>query len=192
MDINWTPGMGDPTVGGWFIAAAYFGAGILCARAAMRVEHLSASAERKFPHDRHFWMSAFCIFTILGVNKQLDLQSLLTEVGRAAAKAQNWYEERQRYRAAFVAVMTVMGTLVLSSLFWQLRRSSSAVKLALLGLTVTFMFIVVRAASFHHLDSWPGRRVLGTTWNRVFELAGIVIVATAATRYNRRDAEAGE
>jgi hypothetical protein len=192
MEVDWTPGMGDPTVGGWLSVAAYFGAGIVCARAAARVERSAPSAEGMSPNDRYFWVGACCFFMLLGLNKQLDLQSLLTEFGRAAAKSQNWYEERQRYRTAFVGVMTFAGALVLSSLAWHMRRSSPAVKLALAGLAVTFAFVVVRAASFHHLDSWFGAPVLGTTWNHVFELAGIVIVATAAMRYDRRDAEAGE
>jgi len=165
---------------------------MLCAGAAMRTERRSADAEGKSSAERRFWISAFCIFMLLGLNKQLDLQSLLTELGRAAAKAQNWYEERQRYRSAFVAVMALAGALVLSSSLWLLRRSPPPVKFALLGLTVTFAFVLARAATFHHLDSWTGPRVLGPAWNRVFELAGIVIVAMAATRYNRREPEVGE
>ena len=41
------------------------------------------------------WRSIAIAFLALGVNKQLDLQTALTEVGRVLANSQGWYAQRQ-------------------------------------------------------------------------------------------------
>jgi len=186
MGINWTLGIGDPTAMGWVTVAAYFGAGLLCAGAAAKAKPYSANAKSNSLSDRRFWLSAFCILIILGVNKQIDLQSLFTDLARAAAKAQDWYGERRRYQVGFIGVLGLAGVLIFSSLSWRLRRSPAPVKLALLGIAFICLFVLVRAASFHHIDYWLGTHVASMRWNWIIELSGIATVAIAAARYKPR------
>jgi hypothetical protein len=114
------------------------------------------------------------------LNKQLDLQSLLTSIARSLAKAQGWYDERRFYQVAFVAVVGSFGFSAAMCSLWCLRRSSGFVRLALLGLFFTLTFIVMRAASFHHVDMWLAASFLGMKWVWLVELAGISLVAIAA------------
>jgi len=64
---------------GWFTVFSYFA----CSLAAFFASRAARDAERR---AFLFW-SAICLLMIfLGINKQLDLQSLFTEVGRQIAR----------------------------------------------------------------------------------------------------------
>jgi hypothetical protein len=130
--------------------------------------------------ERRWWLALSAILLVLGINKQLDLQSLLTEVGRAAAKTEGWYGQRRQVQFAFVGIIAIACIGVMSSLFWSMRRRAPSLKLALFGLTATSSFVVVRAASFHHVDLWLGQSVLGARWNWIIELTGIATIAAGA------------
>jgi len=39
-----------------------------------------------------------------------------------------------------------------------------------------FMSVLIRAASFHHIDRFIGDRILGLKWNWILEMGGISIV----------------
>ena len=43
-------------------------------------------------------------------------------------------------------------------------------------------FVVIRAASFHHVDAFLAARLGGIKWNWILELGGIAVVAAAAVR----------
>ena len=45
----------------------------------------------------------------LGINKQLDLQSLLIQIARARAIDGGWYDNRRRYQMEFIVVVTLLG-----------------------------------------------------------------------------------
>src|SRR5262245_63104416 len=97
-DGRWRPGIGDPTPLGWLTVAAYAVAAALCARAALR-------EGRSGP--RGFWWGLAAALALLGVNKQLDLQTLLMQVSRDLARAQGWYDRRQAYQRLFIGGVAV-------------------------------------------------------------------------------------
>jgi len=179
MGLGWTAGIGDPTATGYLTVAAYFGAAILCARAALRAQGAKVDCSK----DSSVWLGMLCLFLILGINKQLDLQSLLTTLARTHSRAHDWYDGRQWYRTAFVIIIGSSAVLILSSLLWYLRLRSRAVRLPILGLAFSSGYVVLRAASFHHIarvDFYiPGMR-----WNWLIEVTGIAIVTTAAALYH--------
>jgi len=81
----------------------------------------------------------------LAVNKQLDLQSFLTALGRCDARLQGWYET---------------------------RRPAG--------------YVLVRAVSFHHMDTLINTRLLDVRLKSVFELSGLVLILWGAWRMLRR------
>jgi hypothetical protein len=171
---------------------AYFGAAVMCARAALSTSQPKADRHRKPSVERRFWVGMLCLFVFLGVNKQLDLQSLFTAVGRATAQAQDWYDERQQYQTAFVGAVGFASMLVLSMMLWRLQRSPGPVRLAIVGLAFTSAFVVIRAASFHHVDRLLGLTFLEMKWNWLIEFTGIAIVTTAAALYRGPGARTGK
>lgn len=166
---NWTPGIGDPTIAGWSTVAAYFGASAVCARAAWRGGQ-----------PRYFWIALGLGMALLGVNKQLDFQSLLTDIARRAAHAGNWFEERRTIQAIFIAAMGVAGLLGAALILRYARGVPRPARAAAIGAVVLIAFIVIRAASFHHIERVLNSDVFAFRWNVVLELSGIAIIVIAA------------
>jgi hypothetical protein len=173
MTAIWTPGIHDPTAQGWVTVTMYAVASVLCAVCAQRAHARSA--------ERRVWLGAGAVMAVLGVNKQLDLQTWFTHEAREIATAQGWYEDRQRVQVLFVAVVGVLGLIGLTVLQNALRHFEMPLRVAVAGLAVTFAFIVIRSTSLHVLDQLQQLRVFGLPLNSAFELTGILGVASAAT-----------
>lgn len=180
---TWVPGIGDPSAWGWSIVAAYFAAGAACMVAARR---FTAQRARAVNADTLF-MAALALFLFaLGVNKQLDLQSWFTWQGKQMALAQGWYEQRRVVQALFVAGLGMGAVGLIAALCWGLGRSAyTRYRLALTGMALLLAFIVVRAASFNHIDALIGVRIGGLPVNAVAELGGIALVSLGAWRASR-------
>lgn len=186
MGVSWTPGIGDPSPIGWATVVAYMLGAALCFRASSTRGRRTKSATEAAAARRDVRLLRFaaaCLF-LLGINKQLDLQSLFTEVARAYAKSAGWYASRRAYQRLFIIGLAILGLSTGTVLLWQLRASSRSIKLILVGLTFLATFVIIRAASFHHADIWLGSTTIGgLRWNWVLELTGIAVVAIGAQSY---------
>ncbi len=118
----------------------------------------------------------------LGVNKQIDLQTWLTEVGRRMAMAQGWYEQRATVQTIFVLTVAVTGVVTLSVLLKLTRDLLPRHVLAFVGLAILAVFLVVRAASFHAFEGAMRFEIVGMRLSWYLEMAGIVCVGTCAVR----------
>jgi hypothetical protein len=187
-DGRWHPGIGDPTIGGWITVAGYFGAAVLAYRALrLHQKEQSPSTSTEQRTLMRFWLVVLCAVALLGLNKQLDLQSWFTEVGRDLATAQGWYQDRRSVQALIIAALVLGGLTGMAVIALWLRRVISRVADAVLGLGFLVTFVAVRAASFHHVDRWLGYGVVRVNW--VLELGGIALIAISAWRqtpYRRR------
>ena len=126
-----------------------------------------------------FWLLVICAMLLLGTNKQLDLQSWFSEVGRDLATAQGWYEERRSVQALFISALVLGGLTGMAVMTLWLRRVIRHIAGAVLGLSFLVIF-VAGAASFHHVDRWLGYGVVRLNW--VLELGGITLIAVSAWR----------
>lgn len=154
---------------GWFTVAAYAVAAVLAWRA------WSAKRER-------IWLGTAVLMALLCVNKQFDLQSLFTDIGREIARHGGWYEDRRKIQKGFVLAV-LAGAGVFGCWFvWRFRDFLVRHKLLAAGLFLLLTFIVVRAISFHHVDVFLKSRIAGMRMNWLLELGGIVLVAVAAFR----------
>jgi hypothetical protein len=173
---TWSPGIGDPTIVGWFTAFAYIGTAWVCHRVAAKTPTFLAEARR----ERTVWRALSVTMAVLGVNKQLDLQSAVTEIGRIIVRGEGLYDERRELQELFigaVALAAVVAAVALLVLAW---RTSRQARTAILGAMLVFAFVVIRAASFHNIDRLLGVEWLGLRFNWVAELSGIFIVLGAA------------
>ncbi len=191
-DGRWRPGIGDPTLVGWLTVVAYLVAGLLCQRAA----RLARAAERNFAaHEpiraneeralSRLWTLAMVAMVAMGVNKQLDLQSWLTQVARDMARDGGWYAERRSVQVTFIMAVMLVGAAGTAGLAWSLRSVFSRAMGTVVGLGVIVSFVVIRAASFHHFDILIGLQIWGVRGNWLLELGGISIVAVATHRAAR-------
>lgn len=117
---------------------------------------------------------------LLGVNKQLDLQTWLTQVGRDLAFAQGWYAERQVVQVAFIAALALGAVVATAALLRVVRGMGPEINCAAAGLVFIAAFVLIRAASFHHIDRMLGIQFGGVRVNVMLELGGISCVAISA------------
>ncbi|MEG8037971.1 hypothetical protein QP166_00895 [Sphingomonas sp. LR60] len=175
MNERWTPRIGDPSVIGWVTVALYLIAAGACAMAARRAMHDARGGLR-------FWAIVAVMMLALGINKQLDLQSLFTQLLRDDALQHGWFAERRTLQLAFIIGLAMASPIIAFFIvrrFPMLRRNMRA---AVVGVCSIYTYVLIRAASFHHVDRFINATILGVKWNWVLEIGGIMIVLLAALR----------
>jgi hypothetical protein len=177
-DQGWAPGIGDPTFMGWFTVLAYFTCAICGFRLAW--SQIQRGGYVKNLHDLIFWGAAGVILFFLGINKQLDLQTWFTEVGRDISKSGGWYENRRMVQFYFIAGLAVLGLSAAIGFYFLTRKSLKKNWLPLLGLSFVVVFVIIRAASFHHMDQLLGKKLAGLKLNWILELTGLVMILVGA------------
>ena len=93
---RWQPGIGDPTFMGWLTVFAYFSACILCWKAALKARRVGSAGF--WSRENLFWLLFSCFMLLLGINKQLDLQTWFTLFSKHLAQEEGWYEERRVFQ----------------------------------------------------------------------------------------------
>ena len=175
---SWHPGIGDPTFIGWLTVVAYAVAAVLCIREAIR--------EKPIPPRFKFWSLLGILMILLGINKQLDLQTWLTVTGRRLARNEGWYEQRRVFQFWFIIGVALFGVISFAAMWRLVREHGADLWLPLLGLFFVISFVVIRAASFHHVDEFLHTRLAGFKMNWVLELGGISIIIAGALRADQR------
>jgi hypothetical protein len=164
---------------GWVTVAAYLAAAIACQRAARR-EPRPDGTRRTRPAA--FWLVLAGLMVALGINKQLDLQSLVTQVGRDVIAGLDLYRQRRTLQAGFILAVGLVCAAALVAFVWAAKSLLHRRWPALLGMLFILGFVVIRAASFHHVDAFLAARLGGMKWNWILELGGIAVVGLAALR----------
>ena len=170
---RWSLQIGDPTVAGWGTVAAYTVCAVLSGMALMRAQD---------SREQNFWRLVALAMLCLGVNKQLDLQSMLTAAGRCLSQLQGWYEQRRVFQLDFIIGLLMVAGLLLALTVWLMRGHLRRTGPAVLGLSFVTAFVAVRAVGFHHVDTLIDSRLLllDIRYNVLFELSGLVLIAANA------------
>ena len=162
---------------GWLTTAAY----LVTAALSYFARQTARSSEG--PQFRYFWILMAGGFALLGVNKQLDLQMLFTAAMRCVAETSGWYAERRLYQEWFVVGLVLACGLLSVGALLSLRGTIHLIAPALLGTVLIIIFVVLRAASFHHGEESIGVPLPGTGMaDKLLELPGIFLVALNATQ----------
>lgn len=184
---RWHLAVGDPTPLGWLTFGAYMLAVILCWRAYQSsvVGACMQAASSPIEADRQrllgwWWLGLAALMLLLGLNKQADLQTLLTEVGKDLARTQGWYAERRRVQFAFVAILALALVTTGFAVALALRSVLRQIWPALLGLALILAFVELRAALFNVLRRESGTDTLQDLW--LLELGGVGLVIWNAHR----------
>jgi hypothetical protein len=147
---EWQPKIGDPSPIGWITVGLYvlsFFAGLGAMIRIVTAEDL----------DQKNRLVCFFIFysgliLFLGVNKQLDLQTLFTDVFRIISKEEGWYSERKFFQKKFIVFISTFGLLSFLLMSIWLRSFFKRIAILLLGICALIGFILIRAASLHYMD----------------------------------------
>ncbi len=171
--IGWSPQIGDPSFGGWFTVFAY----ALCC---YRSYQVFRNSERIFiapiPRQCWLWGTIAVSMLLLGINKQLDLQTFFTATARYLAWQQGWYEHRRALQKVFILVIACGGLAAMLAMLVTYRKVWRWHIYAILGTSTLLVFVMVRASSFHNVDLFLGSRFMGLRMNWLLELSGIALV----------------
>jgi hypothetical protein len=175
--------MGDPDVLGWATTVAYLLAAVLSARTATAARGAPPDSP---PGDRPgpWWLLAAGLL-LLGLNKQLDLQILVRELGIRFIALLGMDAQRRWFGRAFVVLMAVFLLRVMRTAVREMRGHTRGHRLLLTGLALLACFAVVRAGTY---VPWMKQLNLrfGKALHLVFEFGGILLVGSSAVRTRQR------
>lgn len=176
-DGRWHVGIGDATIYGWLTVGLYLLAAFVCFQKFGQPKRPSAMPS--------FWLYLSIFMLFLSINKQLDLQTWMTQVLRDHALAHGWYEKRRLVQIAFIGFLAISMPLILLGLRLFLRQSWQLYKLAWLGLVLLCTFVLIRAGSFHHVDIFINTQMLGVTMNVFLEIGALMIIIISAIKQDQ-------
>lgn len=196
---TWYPGIGDPTFVGWLTVIAYIFTSIFCLFCGLAGNTLNQQKQQLSNRDIQntrrrgyqkrrsktlnidwLWILIAIFMLLLGINKQLDLQSWLTVIGKNMAQSQGWYESRREVQFLFIITILIVAIAFLAFVTKNMNKNQVSNWLGLSGLGLLSCFIVIRASSFHHIDRLIGFQTLGLRMNWLLELGGISVIAIAS------------
>ena len=178
-ETGWSPGFNDPTILGWATTAGYLLA------AALGFIFVAAAWRKRSPLSR-FWLVFAAVLLFLGLNKQLDLQTLLLKTGSRVASGLGFYEQRNLIRVGFVAVV---GIAILAGGVWLLaKRRIDLPRDPLLWLAIGLVafFVVVRTSALDGILRATGLGLEKNPAAHLLELAGVACLNAALLRFFRR------
>ena len=178
--IIWHSATGYPTLPAWAMAGAYVTGALFCARAGI----VTRQAHR--PDNLTPWWVLAIILLFLGINKLLAFQTLLIQFGRQIMLAQGWHQYRRVAQAVFAVLFTLALLAALAACLKKWRWFVKQQPLVLAGVLLLFVFVVVRAATFNHVESLLHLNLHDDYWGWILELGGTACLAWSAAKVKAR------
>lgn len=147
---KWHLQANDNSLGGWIATGVYVALILLCWREVLRRGHALGASGGAL--KRPFWIWLALGVTAIGINKQLDLQTLMGELGRYAAEAEGLMEYRRLLQAGFAAAAAIAAAITGGALWRSARHASHSERLVILGVLGVIGFVLLRIATFNHVD----------------------------------------
>ncbi len=170
--------LGDPDPLGLATTLGYLMAAFGCVCASLSGRRVG---ERR---QSLFWLTLALLYLLLGINKQADLQILLTERLRAWALADGWYQQRRDYQlfASVTVAVVVIGSLL--TVAFLIRKWPRSCGFALVAGGMQLGYIVMRLISFHYMDAWFQTTAGDFKVWKYMELGGTILCLVAALSYS--------
>jgi hypothetical protein len=169
----WKPVFGDPSTMGWLITMSYLALVLLIAVLLLKLYRMKAQQGRLL---LQFWLFAFVFYLLLGLNKQLDLQTFITATGRCVARVEGWYNQRRGLQTSLVFIGIGIAAVVLLALLHRFFAIFLKCWPAVLGIGLSTIFVLLRLISFHHVDQILSMRVFDFKLHALIEFSGIASV----------------
>jgi hypothetical protein len=184
--ITWRPEIGDPTLVGWLTVIAYVMAAWVCVRAGLRARQHTVVASPSECDPAWMWCGCATVLFCLGINKQLDVQTLLVEVGRQVAQATGWFEQRRLVQLVSALVLAALTGIMLLGVTWKQRRFFKRNPLLLPGIMLVAGYVLLRIATIDHVDKLAGLELEDQPWPAALELSGLLCMTIAGLQASDR------
>jgi len=184
---HWADKWGDRTVVGWGITVGYALVGWLCLYCTgMFDSRRAVSISQVFAW---FWRLMAVVLFLLAINKQLDVQLLLADIGRALTKYQGWYGQRKPAQIRVLALGACLCLGCLLEIGHRLRRAPRSTLIALLGVLILGVNVVIHLVSLHSIEHVLAFSVAGVSVGDGIEVLAILWIAASAFLYSRTERE---
>jgi hypothetical protein len=170
---TWRPQLDNPNFLGWFVVAAYLLAAVFCGWVALKTGKSDSEGSK-------VWWLLAVVLLFLGINKQLNLQTLMIVMGRRAALAGGWYGRRRLVQSVFCVVFALLGFCLLGFFATHAKRFIAKNRLAFAGTAVLLLFVVLRASTINHGNELFGVNLNDEHWAWVLELCGSLLIIRSA------------
>lgn len=169
---SWQPGIGDPSLIGWFTVCSYYLTATLCL--------LRMVIERQRKGEGTFWGIICFGMILLGVTKQFNLLGALTEMGRMMALSGSWIEQRkvvQTWAMVVVIGVIVLTAITINTLF---ARVVTRNVLTICGFAYLVALVILRGISLHQFGAALSYEIWGIRINWLAELSGVYLVCLSS------------
>jgi hypothetical protein len=176
----------DPTFFGWLTTGAYAATAATCLCAALlarsRREESRRASRRVSRWPLLAWFVLALGIALLGLNKQLDLQTAVTDRLRLWAERGEWYGHRRILQAGFVIAAFCITAGVLGLLFRSIGLRSRSGWCTFAGLGLLAVYLLLRIADIERMDQWLGTSLSAPFLSAACEWAGLTLVTIGAWR----------
>ena len=181
---------GRLTALGWMLFVLYLTAAFLSFRAAAVARSQSSVVNRHWASERgRIWVWLGVILAMLGLNKPLDLQTRLIELGRQIAGKEHLLAYRAvlyaLFFAGFMLAIIAMFSVILLRLRSGVGRFVRRFPMAVLGCALISAYIVIRAADIDHVDEMMGFDLERIPFLWLLEAGGLVLIIVQALRVSK-------
>jgi len=129
-----------------------------------------------------FWGIICFGMVLLGVTKQFNLLTAVTEIGRIIARSGDWMEQR-RFMQIWAMVIVISVFIITAIIIWSLPMEVVAHNtMTTLGVGYLVLFVILRGISLHQIGTILGYEILGARINWLAELLGIYWVCFSSLR----------
>lgn len=168
----------DDDLVSWFITILY----LIAILVFLRVFLLS----RQYSIDSVLWLILTVFIVILGVNKQFDIQTDITNYLREIARLEGWYD----YRAAFQKILLLMALIGFFTLFTArllFKNYWIKYKFLFIGFGLLIFYIAARLISLHIVDSAFRYKILGVIkLHQLLESSFVMLLIITCWHFNKR------
>ncbi len=112
----------------------------------------------------------------LGINKQLNLQTLMIVIGRNVSAAGHWYGARRQVQLMFSIVFAVLCLGILACFWKRYLVFFKENQLVLAGAIVLALFVILRSALINHADEFLRVNLKDKDWAWVLEITGGTLI----------------
>jgi hypothetical protein len=179
---------GHFTALGWTTFVLYMIAALLSFRAALVSSRRQRSVVRnQWPSETgRVWIWLGAILAVLGLNKQLDLQTLLIKLGRQIAGRENLSAHRAGLHVlfflGFMLLVLALCAAVMLRFSAEIRRFARQLPLAAAGCALICIYILIRAASINRVDQMLGFNLDHVPLLWLLEAVGLLLIIIQALR----------
>jgi MFS family permease len=167
---------GNLSLLGWIVAVAYVLGAVFCVRAGL----VTQQHGRRHSNKEQPWWGLAAVLLFLGVNKWLDLQTVLIGLGRAASRTEGWPQSGRAVQVVFVVLFTLAilaaAIACLTKWGWFLKKHPGVCA----GVALLFLFLVVRDATINHVDELLHVSLYDDSWGWILELLATTCFAWSA------------